>query len=149
MLLALFGVGACGFKPIYGSGGVGEGLQGRVRFQLPDTIIGFQMRGVLEGQFGAPNDERFVVNVTVNETVRGAAVTEDGDTTRFNITGRANWGVEGRPDLAGTVQSFTSYSATGSTVATQAAERDARDRLAQILSDQLSTDLFIALSAGS
>ena len=42
---------------------------------------------------------------------------------------------------SGTVQSFTSYSATGSTIATLAAQRDARARLMQILADQIAQRL--------
>jgi LPS-assembly lipoprotein len=39
-------------------------------------------------------------------------------------------------------KSFTGYSATGTTVATQRAQRDAHDRLMVILADQVSTALL-------
>ena len=45
---------------------------------------------------------------------------------------------------SGTVNNFTAYSATGSTVATLAAERDALERLMVILGDQITTRLFAA-----
>ena len=44
----------------------------------------------------------------------------------------------------GRVESFTSYSATGSTVATLAADTDAATRLRQILADQIATRLIAA-----
>jgi LPS-assembly lipoprotein len=40
------------------------------------------------------------------------------------------------------VESFTAFSAAGSPVATQAAERDAEQRLMTILADQLVTRLI-------
>ena len=43
--------------------------------------------------------------------------------------------------LSGNVDSFTGYSATGTTVATRAAERDAYERLMTILADQIVTRL--------
>ncbi len=45
---------------------------------------------------------------------------------------------------SGDVTSFTGYSATGTTVAVQAAERDAEARLMAILADQLLIRLLAA-----
>ena len=45
--------------------------------------------------------------------------------------------------IVGRTDSFTSYSATGSTAATQAAERDARRRLMVILADRVIDRLLI------
>jgi LPS-assembly lipoprotein len=43
---------------------------------------------------------------------------------------------------SGSVDNFTGYSATGTTVATLAAERDAQERLMTILADQIVTRLL-------
>ena len=48
---------------------------------------------------------------------------------------------------SGTVDSFTGYSATGSTVATRAARADAEERLTTILADQIVTRLIAAAPA--
>ena len=52
----------------------------------------------------------------------------------------------GRQITSGTVEAFTSYAATGSTVATQAAEDDARARLAVLLADMIVTRMLAATS---
>ncbi|WP_330449555.1 hypothetical protein FLP41_04955 [Paracoccus marcusii] len=46
----------------------------------------------------------------------------------------------------GRVSSFTSYSTTGTTISTLAAEGDARERLALMLADQVVTRLLAAAS---
>ncbi len=64
------------------------------------------------------------------------------------MTGAVDWSrvtlADGRVAAKGRVESFTSYSATGSTVATLAAETDAATRLMQILADQIATRLIAA-----
>ena len=50
----------------------------------------------------------------------------------------------GQIEVSGNVENFTGYSATGSTVATLAAERDAQKRLMVMLADQLVTRLYAA-----
>ncbi|MDZ4134280.1 MAG: hypothetical protein U1D06_01625, partial [Paracoccaceae bacterium] len=66
--------------------------------------------------------------------------------TRFNLTGTVDWGltdmVSGARLTGGRVQSFTSYSATGSTVAGLSAEEDASLRLMRILADKIVTQLL-------
>ena len=42
----------------------------------------------------------------------------------------------------GQVSTFTSYSTTGTTIATMSAEQDAHDRLARMLADQVVTRLL-------
>lgn len=148
VLLGLVALGGCGFTPLYGTGGAGRALQGQLRFVTPETELGFRVRRDLVSRFGEPEASATEVSITLSETSSAAAVTSDGDTTRFDITGIANWSAPST-DLSGKVQSFTGYSATGSTVATQAAERDARARLAQILADQLAVDLIVVLGASS
>ncbi len=77
-----------------------------------------------------------------------ATITEDGDITRLNLTGIAEWQVADQQTgvvlYEGLAQTFTSYSATGSTVATQAAESDALDRLAIALADLVTQQLLTA-----
>ncbi len=67
------------------------------------------------------------------------AVAADNSTTRYNVIGTLSYELKDGPSGIvlnnGKVDSFTSYSATGSTVTTQAARRDARERLVNILTD--------------
>ena len=74
-------------------------------------------------------------------------ITLDGDTTRFNLVGTADWTLSdmaGGAVTAGDVSTFTSYSATGSNVATQAAQADASARLAVAMADLIVSRLLLA-----
>lgn len=143
-LLGLLGLAGCGFAPIYGVSGV---TLGAFTFQGEDSVMGFRLTGRLRDRFGPPNDPQFAIKATVDVSERAAAITSDGDTSRLNVIGEADWTLT---DLAtdrqvdsGTVTAFTSYSATGSTVATQTAQDDARARLATMLADQIVTRIAI------
>ncbi|MFD2440590.1 LPS assembly lipoprotein LptE [Paracoccus kondratievae] len=67
-------------------------------------------------------------------------------TTRYALNGTADFVLteasSAREVTRGQVSSFTSYSTTGTTIATMAAEQDAHDRLARMLADQVVTRLL-------
>ena len=70
----------------------------------------------------------------------------DGEISRVNVIGRVDWRLtrigDGSGVASGSERSFTSYSATSTTVATSFAQRDARRRLMVILADRIVTDLL-------
>ena len=137
-LLGLLGLAGCGFAPVYGTGGQARALQGAMIVTAPDTIAGFRMRQYLVDQLGQPNAARYALTIGMSQTATPATITSDGDTTRFNLIGTSDWtlsDLNGQRIAGGDVETFTSYSSTGSTVATQAAADDARDRLARALGD--------------
>jgi LPS-assembly lipoprotein len=74
------------------------------------------------------------------------AIDRTNVSSRFNMLGRVHYALLDRQTGAsvttGMVESFTAFSAAGSPVATQAAERDAEQRLMTILADQLVTRLI-------
>jgi LPS-assembly lipoprotein len=84
------------------------------------------------------------VDIAVRET--GIAINPQGDTDRYDVLGIAKYVLRdlrsGDQVVAGTVNNFTSYSATGNSAATLAAERDARERLMNTLADQIVTRLI-------
>ena len=67
---------------------------------------------------------------------------------KANLVGKVDFALRnlssGQIEVSGNVENFTGYSATGSTVATLAAERDAQKRLMVMLADQLVTRLYAA-----
>ncbi len=162
------GLAACGFAPAYGPGGTGNRLRGRVAVETPDTPDGFTLGARLEDRLGRAPDGaglRLVADLSV-ETVP-AAVTPGGAITRYDLVGRAPWRlvgpggpagrgsvmeedpfveaapVEGLVVAQGEATAFTGYSATGTTVATTAAEADARGRLMTLLADAVVTRLLV------
>lgn len=146
-LLGALALGACGFVPVYGPDGSGAALRNKIAVETPTSVAGFRLGTALIERFGPTADAQYVLTVALSETRSAAAQTIVGDTTRFDLTGIAGWSLA---DLAGAVvaqgeaQTFTSYSATGSTVATQTAERDARERLSLALADIIVADVILS-----
>jgi len=120
-----------------------NGTRGLYAFDTDDTIMGFAMQGHFVERFGLPDTPRFNLRVRITTSQRSASITSGGDTSRLNIIGAAEWTLtdiaSGQRVTSGTAEAFTSYAATGSTVATQTAQDDARNRLSVILADMIVT----------
>ncbi|MGR3541646.1 MAG: LPS assembly lipoprotein LptE [Hasllibacter sp.] len=68
----------------------------------------------------------------------GVAFTGGGETQRAQVEGSVDWRWNG---LTGRETAFTGYSTTGTPVATDAARRDAEDRLMEILAQRVEAAL--------
>lgn len=142
--LGLAGVSACGFSPVYAPGGAASRLHGRTALPEPNSEESYQLIRELEGRLGRATAPDFALDLTLRLTESRLAVTTANATTRYRVSGRLAYTLRDAADhelTTGEVTSFTGYSATGSTVATQAAKADARARLVVILSDLLLTRL--------
>jgi len=139
----------CGFTPAYGPGGTAGVLRDAVRVEVGETVFDYRLRAAVEERLGA--GEGFVLTLEARVEEVAAAVTEEGSITRFNLTGVAEWRLvdaAGAEVGAGQVSGFTGYLTTGSTVATEAARRDAEERLAVVLAEQVVARLVIVAGAG-
>lgn len=141
----------CGFAPVYGTGGPARELLNRVRIEDPTDKNAFDLVERLEERLGRPQNVAFRLSYGITTRSKGLGITPDNSTTRYNIDGMASYtlsdAVSGTPLAQGDVTTFVSYSASGSTVATDAAERNAYERLMRLLADQIVNEL-IASSAG-
>ncbi|ODT58960.1 LPS assembly lipoprotein LptE [Paracoccus sp. SCN 68-21] len=146
-LLAVSGLAACGLSPVYGPGGGGGKLFGKVRPRDPDTPLDFVFNRRLAERLGPEDAAVYDLDYQINAGVVAQAIPPDEVTTRYSLNGTADFALTG-PDGAvitrGRVSSFTSYSTTGTTISTLAAEGDARERLALMLADQVVTRLLAA-----
>lgn len=139
---------ACGFQPVYGTGGTGSALRGKVEVSAPDDVESYWLVQNLEEDLGRNTSSalEYDLAVTVATTQQGQAITASNEITRYSIIGSANYTLtnkaSGQIVASGKVDNFTGYSATGSTVETLASERDARHRLMNILADQITTQLY-------
>lgn len=136
---------ACGFTPVYAPGGAALALQGKVAITAPATVEGFRLRAQLEERLGRAEGATYALDVALMIDRDRVAVAEDGTVTRFTLPGEATFtlrGTDGAVLASDTVSAFTSYSTTGTTVATRAAEMDARARLAVILAELILTRLL-------
>lgn len=134
----------CGFMPALAPGGAAAGLDGAFRVDAPTDKNGFDLVERLEERLGRPEAPRYRLAYTISVKPVGVGVTTENAITRYNLTGAVDYTVTdetGARVTGGRVQNFTSYSATGSTVAGLAAEEDAAFRLMRILGDQIVTRL--------
>jgi LPS-assembly lipoprotein len=148
-LVALMALAGCGLTPVYGTNGQANILRDAVSFGAPDTVAGFRLRDRLEERLGRAAAPKYALGVQLSQTLTPATITVDGDTTRFNLVGTADWvlrSAEGSSLTSGQVETFTSFSATGSTVATEAAAADAAARLSVALADLIVSRLILAAS---
>lgn len=146
-LLSLLAVAGCGFAPVYAPGSTASTLRDAVQITAPETVEGYAMLQALRDRLGNAATPAYALTVTLDITEVAAATTTAGSTTRYTLPGKASYAlttIEGSPLVSGTVDGFTSYSATGTTVATSTAQADARARLAQLLADQIVTRLSVA-----
>ncbi|VAW03151.1 FIG01026126: hypothetical protein [hydrothermal vent metagenome] len=138
----------CGFTPAYGPSGAATRLQNAILVDEPKTRDAFLLTQNIEDRLGRASNPRYGLSYAITTRDNAIAITAANVTNRFNLEGAVTYTLRdlqtGAVVTTGKVNSFTSYSASGSTVATQAAERDARTRLMSILSDQIITRLIAA-----
>ena len=147
VILGLLALAGCGFTPVYGPGSAASTLRDQVQITAPATVEGYAMLQALRDRLGNTTTPALALTVTLAITEVAAATTTEGSTTRYTLPGTASYTLtrlDGTPLVAGAVDGFTSYSATGTTVATSTARADARARLAQLLADQIVTRLSVA-----
>ena len=137
---------ACGFQPAYGPNGPAQGIQSSIRVADPADKNAFDLVERLEERLGRPKATRFDLTYTIKTTAVGVGITPDNAITRYNLNGSIDWALIARSTgtrvTGGQVHSFTSHSATGSTVAGLAAQEDAARRLMRILADQITARLL-------
>ncbi|WP_431298103.1 LPS assembly lipoprotein LptE [Tabrizicola sp. BL-A-41-H6] len=151
LILAPLVLAACGFTPAYGPGAAATKLVETVRVADPYDKNSFDLVERLEERLGRPESHLYDLAYTIRTDVFGVGVTTDNEITRYNLKGVIDFTLTEKATGArltgGQVQSFTAYSATGSTVAGLAAEEDAALRLMRILADQIVTRLIAASAA--
>ncbi len=133
--------GACGFSPAYGPGGAAARLQGSVLVDAPGDRPGYLLARRFEERLGRPAQPRYGLSHKIALVDEAVAISSENVINRYNIRGQLTYALR---DLqtdkvlaSGKAENFTSYSASGTTVATQAARRDAEERLVAILTDQM------------
>ena len=143
--LAALALAGCGFEPVNGVSSKSQMLRNTVLVQAPTNRVEFELVRNLEVQLGQATskfyDLRYKLNVDEDIIIVSAAQ----EINRFSLVGVLEYSLVdsgGVVLLSNTAKSFTSYSATGSTVATQRSKRDAYDRLTMILAKQVSNFLL-------
>jgi LPS-assembly lipoprotein len=149
-LLVSLSLAACGFSPAYAPGGSGNALQNTILAAEPRDKPAFDFVERLEERLGPSDNPQYGLSYQIALKPVGVAITTDNAITRYHLTGVVTWAlsdvITGAQLTGGRAESFTSYSATGSTVAGLAAEEDAAQRLMRILADQIVSQLLATSS---
>lgn len=139
--LATLPLAACGFTPAYGPEGGAGALRGRVAVQTPVSKGDFDFVSRLESRIGRGEAAAYDLGYSIAATRQSGGITAANETTRYTLRGTATWTLTDRASgsrvAGGEVSAFTSWSATGTTVAGLAAEDDAARRLMVMLADQV------------
>lgn len=142
---------ACNFTPVYGPGGSGEIITDTIRVADPETRMEFELVARLEDRIGTGSN--YTLDYDIIRTNRDLAIGEDEVINRINLVGTLAFTVReagsGLTVQTGEVSTFTSYATTESPVATESARRDAEDRLAVALADQMVTRLIAGAQSWS
>ena len=147
VVLAAAALAGCGFTPVYGPDGTGAALLGQLSLDPPQDRNDYLLQRRIEERLGQATAGAWRLSTQIKTDDIGLGFTTDGDITRYNINGTTDYTLRrtGSSEIfqQGKIQHFTSYSATGTTVATLAAKRDAEVRLMTILADQIIDPLLI------
>ena len=148
-LLSLTALTGCGFSPVYAPGNQAHGLRGRIDIAEPADEEGFALVRRLEDRLGQPAGADLTLNAEIRIDEEAVGFLPDGSISRYNVLGQVSWSLSdgAEPRLSGSEQSFTSYSATSTTVATIVAQRNARERLMIVLADRIVADILAAADA--
>ena len=147
VVLAAAALAGCGFTPVYGPDGTGAALLGQLSLDPPQDRNDYLLQRRIEERLGQATAGAWRLSTQIKTDNIGLGFTTDGNITRYNINGTTDYTLRrtGSSEIfrQGKIQHFTSYSATGTTVATLAAKRDAEVRLMTILADQIIDQLLI------
>lgn len=150
-LTGLAALAGCKFQPVYGPQGPARGLDGTIEVLAPSDRNSFELVRRLEERLGQPQAPRYALRYVINVTTDELAISTTQVINRYNLVGEIDFTLReiGADNVltSGHVDNFTSYSATGTTVSTQTAERDAYDRLMIILADQIVARLLATSGA--
>ena len=138
----------CSFSPVYKSD-LGPGfLKGKVVLPTPQNRNEYMLYSKLEESFGHLENPVFSLSVSYDVTSKGLGSL--GSITRYNLIGNANFRLveisSGSLIIGDKLKTFTSYSASSQTLATETAARAAQDRLMRAIADQISTSIIMNYS---
>ncbi len=155
LLLGLVGLGACGLEPVYGNR---NGMTMRhelagIQIAAIEDRIGREVRNNLIDRltpFGAPDQPRYRLDVTLEQMTIPLAIQLDDRITRFNLTLMASFSLldldSGTAVYIDSVRAVGSYNVVESEYATVVSQQDAGDRAAREVSNEITALLVVYFS---
>lgn len=151
-MLSAVALSGCGFTPVYGPNGVGRSLQGLIEIESPTDTTSYTLVSYLEQRLGRSSAAKYGLTYALSTRDEGLAVTASQTIVRYNVIGELSFALRdltsGSVVSSGTVTAMTAYSASGTTIATRAARKDANERLMIALADRLIDRLYVTVPDG-
>ena len=142
-LSAALVLAGCGLTPVMDPSS--QRLYNQILIQAPVNRAEYELVRNLEAQLGAAKSARFALHYELKVTEDNIVVSAAQEISRYSLVGELEYSLldaDGAFLTRQTAKSFTGYSATGTTVAPQRAQRDAYDRLMAILARQVASELL-------
>ena len=150
-LLAALPLAACGFTPAYGPSSPARELFDRVAVDAPTDKNAFDFVSRIEERLGRPEGATFRLSYTIGTKASALAIARTNAITRYRLEGSVSFRLMSTRDdtvlTSGEVASFTSYSASSTSLATAVSRDDAKTRLMILLADQVVTRLIATAPA--
>jgi len=146
---------SCGFEPLYGGQGGGATVVAAegIRVATVHDRFGIQLRNNLMDRLtprGEPAEPRYTLEIKISRDKEGLAVQRDAFVSRFNLRVSADFSLFDRqadraPILVGKAHSVAAFNVVRQDFANLAAERDAEDRAARELANDISQRIAVFL----
>ena len=147
VLAAALSLGACGFKPLYAVGTTPDGVNTYMTQVFVEPIPGRQgvhLRNQLMDALtpeGTPSAAAYRLSIKLEDVKEGLAIQENTQITRYNYSLIAKYelrdSVSGEVLDHGTTRAIAAYNVVDSQFATQSAERDAQERAAREVGEDI------------
>ncbi len=141
--------GGCGFRPLYGSGGVSEDVAAQlaqVHIGIIPDRTGQVLRNRLIERFnpqGRPTRARYTLDVAVSEVRQDLGIRRDASATRYNLIVTSTYALtdreRGRELVRGSLRTIVSFDYLSDQYATLTAESGARDRALSEVAEEIRT----------
>ncbi|MBM3554060.1 MAG: hypothetical protein FJX47_00725 [Alphaproteobacteria bacterium] len=150
------GLGGCGFRPLYGDAS-GEAVIAALQdIDIPQISdrVGWRIRNYLVDRVtptGSATRARYELAIAVAPRTEGLAVQRDATVTRYNLWVSAEFKLLDRranrvPVMVGTSHSVAAYNSLTADYATVIAQRDAEDRAARDIANDIALRLGLFFS---
>ena len=146
-LAAALALSACGFRPLYAVGTTPEGVSTYFTQVFVEPIPGRQgvhlRNQLMDGLTpeGTPSAAAYRLSIKLEDVKEGLAIQENTQITRYNYSLIAKYelrdSVSGEVLDHGTTRAIAAYNVVDSQFATQSAERDAQERAAREVGEDI------------
>jgi LPS-assembly lipoprotein len=158
---ASLALSACGFRPLYGTSSIPEGAANAFAAVRIEPIgptndsdrIGYLVTNALDEALHKPGlraETRHILKISLADERRGLAIQDDASITRYNYRLSADWllvavGADSAA-ASGRAETTASYNVVDSEYATLVARKDAEERAAREIAEQIKLKIAVALS---